>query len=61
MLACCAHHASDVLPLIGLSGAALFLTDYRVPFMVLGIATNLVGIVVMLRQMRKHGAVACAS
>lgn len=61
MLACCAHHATDVLPLIGLSGAAVFLTDYRIPFMLLGIATNLVGIVVMLRLLRKHSALGCAT
>lgn len=59
MLACCAHHLTDVLPLVGLSGAAIFLTDYRVPFMVLGIATNVVGIVVMLRLIRKLRARAC--
>jgi len=59
MMACCAHHLTDVLPLVGLSGAAIFLTDYRVPFMVLGIATNVVGIVVMLRLIRKLRSGAC--
>ncbi|MBI2953417.1 MAG: heavy-metal-associated domain-containing protein [Chloroflexi bacterium] len=59
MLACCAHHLTDVLPLVGLSGAAIFLTDYRVPFMVLGIATNVVGIFVMLRLIRRLRTQAC--
>src|SRR3990170_1580663 len=31
MVACCAHHVADALPLIGLSGAAIFLNDYRIP------------------------------
>src|SRR3990170_7707092 len=31
MVACCAHHVTDALPLIGLSGAAIFLNDYRIP------------------------------
>ncbi len=53
MLACCAHHVTDVLPLVGLSGAAMFLADYREPLMVLGIAVNLVGIVVMLRTIHR--------
>ena len=53
MLACCAHHVTDVLPVIGLSGVALFLADYQEPLMVLGVAMNLVGIVVMLRTIRR--------
>jgi copper chaperone CopZ len=53
MVACCAHHVADVLPFLGLSGAALFLADYRQPLMLVGIATNLIGIAVMLRTMRR--------
>lgn len=48
MAACCAHHVTDVLPLLGLSAAAAFLADYRIPFMVVGLLTNVVGIVVMI-------------
>lgn len=44
MVACCAHHLIDVLPLVGLSAAATFLAEYRVPFMLVGLATNLIGI-----------------
>ncbi|MCL4294490.1 MAG: cation transporter [Anaerolineae bacterium] len=57
MVACCAHHVADVLPLLGLSAAATFLADYRIPFMLVGLATNLIGIGVIsfliLRQ-RRH-------
>ncbi len=53
MVACCAHHLADVLPIVGLSGLAVFLVDLRTPIMLLGIATNLVGIAVMLRQLRR--------
>ena len=52
MVACCAHHVTDVLPLVGLSGAAIFLNDYRVPIIVFGLAVNAAGIVVMLRAIR---------
>ena len=51
MVACCAHHLVDVLPIVGLSGLAVFLVEFRTPLMLLGIATNLVGIAVMLRQL----------
>jgi copper chaperone CopZ len=57
MVACCAHHVTDVLPLLGLSAAAAFLAEYRIPFMVVGLATNLIGIGVIgyliLRQRRQ--------
>ena len=51
MVACCAHHVADVLPILGLSGLAVFLVEFRTPLMLVGLATNLVGIAVMLRQL----------
>jgi hypothetical protein len=53
MIACCAHHVTDVLPLLGLSGAAVFLAQYKVPFMVVGIVSNAAGIGVMLRLIHR--------
>lgn len=52
MLACCAHHVADVLPILGLSGAALFLSDYKTELLWLGIAMNLAGIVYLVRRVR---------
>ena len=52
MIACCAHHLADVLPIIGLSGLAIALNEFRTPLMVVGIATNLAGIGVMIRELR---------
>lgn len=49
MLACCAHHLTDALPVLGLSGLAVFLGDYRVPLMAVGIGVNALGVVFMLR------------
>lgn len=53
MVACCAHHVTDVLPLVGLSGAAIFLAQYKVPFMVVGLLSNVVGIGVLLAMVWK--------
>jgi hypothetical protein len=53
MLACCVHHVADVLPLLGLSGAAVFLAQYKVPFMLLGLLSNAIGIVVLVVTIRK--------
>jgi len=49
MVACCAHHVADVLPLVGLTAAATFLANWKIPFMIVGLLTNLIGIIVMLR------------
>jgi hypothetical protein len=57
MVACCAHHVTDVLPILGLSAAATFLANYQTAFMVVGLGTTLVGIAVMIliliRERRK--------
>ena len=57
MVACCLHHVTDVLPVLGLSAAATFLTRYQRPFMLLGLGMNIIGILVMLfvlyREYRK--------
>ncbi len=52
MVACCAHHLADVLPILGLSGAAIFLNDYKVPLLWLGILMNLAGIVYLVMKIR---------
>lgn len=48
MVACCLHHATDVLPILGLSAATTFLTRYQRPFMLLSLAINLVAILLVL-------------
>src|SRR5512136_3266161 len=57
MLACCVHHITDVLPILGLTAAAAFLGRYRTAFMFVGLGTTLIGILVMLiiliREWRK--------
>lgn len=60
MIACCAHHATDVLPVLGLSavaGAAGVLAEWRLPLMSLGIAMNLIGVALnvrLIRQTKRH-------
>ena len=60
MVACCAHHVADVLPLVGITAAATFLANWKIPFMVVGLLTNLVGIAVMIRTIVKARAQATA-
>jgi len=48
MVACCAHHVADVLPILGLTAAATFLAQYRIAFMLIGLGTTLLGIMIMI-------------
>lgn len=48
MVACCIHHVTDVLPILGLSAAAGFLTRYQRPFMLIGLSLEIIGVLVML-------------
>ncbi len=59
MVACCAHHLTDVAPLValtgasGLSGAIAFLNEWKYPFIALGLAVNTVGILITFRTIRR--------
>lgn len=52
MVACCAHHIFDILPLLGFSVAALFLSRYQTHFFALGIISNLIGIYIMFHVIK---------
>ncbi len=54
MVACCAHHITDVLPILGLTAAATFLAEYRTVIMIFGLGMTLVGISVMLAILFKE-------
>ena len=54
MVACCAHHVTDVLPILGLTAAATFLAEYRVAFMLVGLGTTILGIIYMLVILMKE-------
>lgn len=62
MLACCAHHLADVLPVVGLSGAAIFLNEIKTPLALVGLAMNVAGVIYMGRHVRRmRQTVAAAS
>lgn len=48
MVACCAHHLTDVLPVVGFAGAATLLATYQSAFLLLGVLSNFVGLVYVL-------------
>ncbi len=53
MLACCAHHVADVLPVIGLSGAAIFLNEVKTPMAGVSLALNAAGIAILAHQIQR--------
>ncbi len=53
MVACCAHHLADTLPILGLSGAAVFLVGFRIPLLWLGILLNLAGTAYLLYRLHR--------
>lgn len=55
MVACCAHHAVDVLPIIGASALAAFLGAYTKELFAIGILFNLFGIGFMYKQLKGIG------
>lgn len=54
ILACCAHHLTDLLPLMGLAAAAAFLTHYQLVFILVGVVSNLLGLTYMLSIIARH-------
>ncbi len=60
MLACCAHHVTEILPILGLSGAAVFLNAYKAELLWLGITMNLAGVVYLTwRIWQQRGPGSC--
>lgn len=59
MLACCAHHLADVLPIVGLSGAAVLLNAYKTPLLWLGIVMNVAGALYLFHKLEQARRMRC--
>lgn len=59
MLACCAHHLTEILPVLGLSGAAVFLNAYKAELLWVGILMNLAGASYLLWKIQRAKRMAC--
>ena len=67
MVACCAHHIAELAPFIGATGAATFLIEHRIPFMIVGIGINIIGVAFAAHRLHQtaptkphHGAASWA-
>lgn len=54
MLACCAHHLADVLPVVGFSSVAFMLGAYKTPLLWVSLLLNLGGIAYFVRHIRQQ-------
>lgn len=55
MVACCAHHVTEVLPLLGFSAASMLLVQYQSAFLAFGLASTIIGVLFMLREFERRG------
>ncbi len=53
MISCCTHYLANLLPILGLAGAATFVTLYQVELFLVGLLFNLGGIVYMANRIFK--------
>lgn len=53
MIVCCTHYVLNIIPFIGLSGLSVFLIAYQKLFLGIGIAANVIGIVIMVNHKKK--------
>ncbi len=52
MVACCAHHVADLLPLVGAAGVATVVTTAQRPLMLVGLAISIAAIAILARTLR---------
>lgn len=53
MIACCAHYLPTVLPFLGVTAFATVVMAWRTPLLVLAVASNLAGLAVVTRALRR--------
>lgn len=54
MVACCLHHATDIAPFIGFTAAVVFVNKFQSFFLLLGIFSNALGALMMLRVIQNN-------
>jgi len=59
MVACCLHHLTEILPLAGFTGAAIFFSEYKRSLMSLGLVATVLGIFWMVGLILYHRRRGC--
>lgn len=54
MISCCSHYLVNLLPIIGVAGIATVIAQYQIRLFWIGLVINILGIMFMLYQLKKH-------
>jgi hypothetical protein len=54
MILCCAHHLTDVAAFVGLAAVSVFLTTFQPVFLLIGVISNITGILTVLIFLQKN-------
>ncbi|MEC9492033.1 hypothetical protein [Flexistipes sp.] len=54
MALCCTHYIANLIPFMAVSGISIFFTKYEVPFLIMGIFSNVIGISFILFYIQKY-------
>ena len=57
MISCCSHYLTNILPILGIAGVATFVSQYQVRIFWVGLAFNLVGIIIMADRIIKFSKI----
>jgi len=53
MISCCAHYLVNLVPILGMTGLATFVSQYQIKIFWLGLAFNIFGILFMINRIIK--------
>lgn len=53
MISCCSHYLVNLLPILGVTGIITIVAQYQVQIFWIGIAFNILGILYMLKNLRR--------
>ncbi len=53
MISCCAHYLTNILPILGVTGAITFVSQYQIQFFWVGLIFNFMGIFYMINRILK--------
>ena len=53
MIACCLHHSTDVVPLLGLTTVSLLIGQFQELFLLVGLLSNIAGVLILIHESKK--------
>jgi len=54
MISCCSHYLANILPIIGVTGVIIIVSQYQIQLFYIGLLFNILGILYMLNKIIKY-------